>query len=521
MSKISTKQYIKSHKIGFIGGLVVTLTPVLAFFATWKLHFKILYESSAVLFVFLAIFASVPLVLYATNILFVKNKKLYTAAIIGGILYAVSFLFLLAYAISKLFYIIYEAAPYLVLAFFIAAVLILIFLPKFKHTNAVRIAFAAVIGVVFLFVTIFGVFDLKPLYFNSGAAVFAVEDEYQIAFSTSKNTVGCVQIGDRIFYDSVGGSKRVSTVHKISVPRDLLDSAKSYTVSCRSVIRNRAYLASSGGEIEKSYSFRPVNADDGISIFNFSDNHLLRSGVQRTARYFGDDLDLIVANGDLFNDVSDEFQVTLVYKLLGSISNGSVPIIMTRGNHECVGSKLTSLPSYIASNGDKFYYTVRFGNVLFYVLDLANDMSDLSVVIRTTADFDSYRDAEIEWMKAQPDFASRADDGIDRIVALCHMPYVLSEGKSYEEHAVQLARECERIGVQLLISGHRHMTYVAKDDKTSCPYIIGGKRSDSLDVNETIFASAYTGTAIEIKDDGIYMSFVNSKCETLFSQKVV
>lgn len=164
----------------------------------------------------------------------------------------------------------------------------------------------------------------------------------------------------------------------------------------------------------------------------------------------------------------------------------------------------------------KIILTARRG-----LLDLANDMSDNNVSIRPTADFDSYRAEEVEWLKSQPDFEALAADGIDRVFALCHMPYIECEGKSYEKYALQFASESERLGVQLLLSAHRHKTLVIDANELSYPCIIGGKRSDSLDVDETIFASAFTGTAIEIKDDGVYMSFVNSKCETLLSRKIV
>lgn len=518
MSKISTKDYIKSHKNRFVVGIVTSLIPVLVFFATWQFHFKIIFESSALLFVFLAIFACVPFILFLADIIFVKNTKLNMAAFVVGLMYTVAFFFLLAYAMSKLFYVVYETIPYFAVFSFAAVILLMIFFPKFKRGKTIRVILAVALSAIFIFVTAFEIFDLKPLYFNSGAVVFAVEDEYQIAFSTSKNTVGNIKVGDSIFYDSIGGSKNVSTIHKISVPRALLDEEKSYTVECTSVIRNRAYFASSGGSVKKCYDFRPADESDGLRIFNFSDNHLIRSGVERTVSHLKD-LDIIVANGDLFNDVSDEFQVTLVYKLLGNISGSSLPIIITRGNHEAIGSKLTSLPNYIGSYDGNFYYTVRFDSVLFYIFDLANDMSDSNVSIRSTANFDEYRLREIEWIKTLNGAAQNQLDGIKHAIALCHMPYPITYEKPYTKYARMMTDAAEHLGIDLLLSGHKHRTEIYEvgnyENAADHPYILGGKRSNTLEVDETIFADQFTGTYLVINDDGISASFINSKGKIL------
>lgn len=61
---------------------------------------------------------------------------------------------------------------------------------------------------VFAVVVLVGYFNLVPFYFNSGAVVFAVGDEYQICWSTSAPSTGYVEVGGEKYYAVVAGSIR-------------------------------------------------------------------------------------------------------------------------------------------------------------------------------------------------------------------------------------------------------------------------------------------------------------------------
>ena len=62
------------------------------------------------------------------------------------------------------------------------------------------------------------------------------------------------------------------------MPSSELDRAGGYTIAVQSVILNTAYAPSKGVKISKTYSFRPVDSDDGLQIYNISDTHDVTSG---------------------------------------------------------------------------------------------------------------------------------------------------------------------------------------------------------------------------------------------------
>ena len=84
---------------------------------------------------------------------------------------------------------------------------------------------------VLLCVCVFGVLGLAVFRFTSGGAVFAVGDEYQIAWSTSVKSAGSVTVNGVTYYDADNGRNRISTLHKVSVPMSELDRAKSYEIN--------------------------------------------------------------------------------------------------------------------------------------------------------------------------------------------------------------------------------------------------------------------------------------------------
>ena len=146
-------------------------------------------------------------------------------------------------------------------------------------------------------------------------------------------------------------------------------------------------------------------------------------------------------------------------------------------------------------------------------------MSDSNVSILSTANFDEYRLREIEWIKTLNGAAQNQLDGIKHTIALCHMPYPITYEKPYTKYARMMTDAAERLGIDLLLSGHKHRTeFYEVGNYENCadyPYILGGKRSDSIEVDETIFADRFTGTYLVIDDDGISASFINSKGKIL------
>lgn len=359
----------------------------------------------------------------------------------------------------------------------------------------------------------FGILKLNFFYYTSDGVVFAVEDEYQIAWSTSVKSTGSVTVNGKTYYDMSNGENRVSTLHKVSVPMSELDNAKSYTLSSTPVYSEAAYLSVSGKERQKTYSFRPADSSDGLQIYNISDNHEVLSGAANAGRYFGDDLDILILNGDNINDVSSLWQISLIYKLASRITGGERPVIYVRGNHECNGRYAAGLPDYLPGKDGNLYYTTTLGGAFFMVLDTNCDMSDENLLITPAANFEELRREQTEWLNAQTYFGGDCDYSI----LLAHMAFPLSDYERFPEWTEELTAATDG-RFDVCISGHSHVLDYAEagtETRTSYPVIRGSIRSNRRTSGEGVNPFEFTGTAIECTGGNMNVKFTNSNREAL------
>ena len=193
----------------------------------------------------------------------------------------------------------------------------------------------AILGACALVAVVLG-YGIRPWGFSYGAVVYAVEDTYQIVFSTKDQADAWVQIGDECYYDLYAGSMRSEDlVHKIEVPQSVLDAAGGYTVYARQMIYRGPFGGYTGSTVSQSYDFRPVDASDGLNYFALSDVHESVAAAAKTAT--AADTDFIVLIGDLISMVETERDAQLANDLAHRITGGQIPVIYARGNHEIKG----------------------------------------------------------------------------------------------------------------------------------------------------------------------------------------
>ena len=154
----------------------------------------------------------------------------------------------------------------------IAVFALVLFFPV-KNTKGVLFWKTALTAAVILTAVVLG-YELRPCEFTYGAVVYAVEDDYQIVFSTSDSAVAWVEIDGECYYDLYAGSMRsADRVHKVTVPQRILDEAKEYTVCAQQMIYRGPFGGYKGPTISQIYGFRPVDTDDGIQHVALSDVH--------------------------------------------------------------------------------------------------------------------------------------------------------------------------------------------------------------------------------------------------------
>lgn len=297
-------------------------------------------------------------------------------------------------------------------------------------------------------------YGLRRCDFSCGPVVYAVEDQYQIVFSTSDNAVSWVEIGGERYYDLYAGSMRsADRVHKVEVPQKVLDSARGYTVCAQQMLYRGPFGGYKGDTISQSYDFRGVDASDGLQYYALSDVH---EAVGAAAAACGEDADFVVLIGDLISMVETEEDARLASELAHSITGGEIPVIYARGNHEIKGEQAENLYKYVGSRNQGFAYWVTLSDQVFgVVLDMGEDHEDDWWEYYGTAQFDLYRAEQtrmLEQLLEAGDYES-----YPYRMAICHIPIVhVNKHGYFEQTKVTWTKLLNEMGADISLSGHEH-----------------------------------------------------------------
>ncbi len=314
----------------------------------------------------------------------------------------------------------------------------------------------SLLGLVVLVAVVVG-YELRPCDFTYGAVVYAVEDEYQIVFSTSDSAMAWVTVGDENYYDLYAGSSRsVDRVHKVTVPQSELDAAGGYTIHAQQMIYRGPFGGYKGPTLSREYSFRGVDSSDGLNYAALSDVHGAADAAARAAAA-GEELDFLVLLGDLISMVETEDDAQYANYLAHKITGGSIPVIYARGNHEIKGEYAEVLYKYVGSKNQEFSYTVTLGDSVYaVVLDMGEDHEDDWWEYYGTAQFDIYRSRQTRMLQAELEAGEY--EKYPYRMAVCHIPVMLieEEQRLFESTRLDWTRLLNEMEVDISISGHEH-----------------------------------------------------------------
>ena len=299
-------------------------------------------------------------------------------------------------------------------------------------------------------------YKLRSNKIDVDAVVYVVEDEYQIVFSTSDNSLAWVEVGDNSYYDLYAGSmKSKDLVHKISVPRDVLDEAKEYTIFAEKMIYRGPFGAFKGKIKSITHEFRPVDISDGIDYYTISDVHESYDGAINAAKYH-ENLDFLVVLGDCVSMVEFHENANATNYIASKITNGEIPVIYARGNHEIKGEMAEELYKYVGSYNQKFYYTFRLGDdIKGIVLDLGEDHDDDWWEYYDSAKFDLYRDEQTQLLQqlVQEDYFKDAKYKI----VVSHIPITFVNARhNHENYKEPWTKLLNELNINILLCGHQH-----------------------------------------------------------------
>lgn len=308
---------------------------------------------------------------------------------------------------------------------------------------------------------------IAPNGFNCTPAVFAVEDTYQIVFTTRAKGTAWVEIDGVEYNETYAGYRTTeSRIHKITVPMEALDNAGEYTLCAKAMLLRGPYSSMQGKTITETRHWRGVTPEDGLNYYAISDVHNVKNTPVEAASYFGDDLDFLINCGDQVSWIDRTSDLEETFRMCGIITKGEVPVIYARGNHETKGVKAHEFHNYVGTNGTDFYFTFRIKNIWGVVLDIGEDHADDFVEYYGAAKFDAYRDEQTAFLDeilANADTEYNAP-GVEYRIAVCHIPLTI---KSKSDHAAAWkdawVERLNQMNLTMLFGGHIHQLWYIDD----------------------------------------------------------
>ena len=302
-------------------------------------------------------------------------------------------------------------------------------------------------------------------------SVYVIGREYEISVNLNSYGLCFVEIGDEIFYEENSGvlpSERL--VVKIRVPQEKLNTAKKYAIVFRETNNRKSYYSLFNPPQIREFNFKPLEKTENINIYHIADVHYNFENAKAMAKYFGEDIDLFVVNGDI-GEVETEENFFEVCEFVGEISEGKIPVLFVRGNHDTRGRLAELYAKYFPVDGQKTYFYFEIGCLNGVALDCGEDKPDVSVEYDSSEDtpdkyrglnrFHAYRQAELEFLKnCNLDSENKIAFAVSHV---CPMLTTFKPGSIFD-----IERECytawnaelERMKVGFMLCGHYHKAFV-------------------------------------------------------------
>ena len=427
------------------------------------------------------------LLAFAVAMLVWRERKKHATIVLTvllGIFTVASLVVVVMGAIDYLYFIL----PKFFLSFFIGlcitAFAALLFYPPIKNGKAGVALKSSLIALVIGIAVFEGYGVTLGSRFTYEPVVYAVEDTYQIVFSTNHPATAWVEIDGESYYDLFAGSmKSKDTVHKITVPQDKLDAAKAYSIHAEKMIYRGPFGGFKGKEISSEYNFYPVNSADGLVYYTMTDVHHARTGAVEATRSV-ENLDFLVILGDSVGMVEYEEDAQYSNLLAHDVTGGQIPVVYARGNHEIKGAYAEELYKYVGSKHESFYYWFTLSDVFGITLDLGEDHDDGWWEYYGTDRFTQYHNEQTQFLRELAETKPYEDYNY-KLVA-CHIPIqFVNSRKDHEEVKAEWTELLNRIQPDIAVYGHQHDLYPFLD----------GQETMYNDKGKLVYNSQFKGEA--------------------------
>ena len=394
------------------------------------------------------------------NLVLIRSKKWpnITLTAVLGVFTIASAVVVILGAVDYLYFILPKFFLSLLVALCIAAFAALLFFPPVKNRKRCIALKCALVALILLGSVFHGYGVTLGSRFTYEPVVYAVEDTYQIVFSTNHSAAAWVEIDGEKYFDLFAGSmKSEDTVHKITVPQEKLDAAKGYSIHAEKMIYRGPFGGFKGKEISKSYSFRPVNSADGLVFYTITDAHHARTGAAEAARSV-ENLDFLGVLGDSVGMVDYEKDVQFSNLLAHDVTGGEIPVVYARGNHEIKGAYAEQLYKYVGSKNESFYYWFTLSDVFGITLDLGEDHNDGWWEYYGTDQFTLYHNEQTRFLEEL--VSTKPYEDYNYTLVACHIPIqFVNSRKDHVEVKAAWTELLNQIDPDLAVYGHQHDLY--------------------------------------------------------------
>lgn len=172
--------------------------------------------------------------------------------------------------------------------------------------------------------------------------------------------------------------------------------------------------------------------------------------------------DFLLWNGDTCNDwTKPELIAPTILQPGGTDFSATRPVLIVRGNHDIRGAHAFRLSEFIATPGNRPFYSFRHGPVAFICLDTGEDKADAHPSFAGRVTCETLRAEQAEWLDREIQKPGIADAPFR--VLFCHIPLrwkdeIKDFGSDYfsKRSRDQWHSALVRWGTQVVISGHIH-----------------------------------------------------------------
>ena len=208
------------------------------------------------------------------------------------------------------------------------------------------------------------------------------------------------------FYNLVAGRRVADSLHTVKITGLEPGKAYRYRIYAKVVEDDEsAYGTDYGPEYRTSAKKDAVirtldSGADKCRFFMMNDIHNKAEKYQALAKGVDrEKFDFFLMNGDMtsyINNLND--MIRDVFNTVPDLTS-SIATVYARGNHETRGREAHLFSKVCPTATGQPYFMFRQGPVAFLILDGGEDKPDSAPEYSGTVDFDSYRAAELEWIK--------------------------------------------------------------------------------------------------------------------------